>query len=116
MRRLVLISRRVVRSVLLWPRLALVGCACCAFFNTPVPTGAAITTARLDGSEWVLDGTKAWITNAHEANSSVVFATTDSSKKHRYAWRGIFLRRSICHLGDRRYVDIVARFGRTVLG
>ena len=49
----------------------------------PTRVGAAITTARLDGNEWVLDGTKAWITNAHEAKSSVVFATTDSSKKHR---------------------------------
>lgn len=45
--------------------------------------GAARTTARLDGEEWVLDGTKAWITNAHDAQSSIVFATTDSSKKHK---------------------------------
>ncbi|CAM9469830.1 unnamed protein product [Ectocarpus fasciculatus] len=45
--------------------------------------GAARTTARLEGDEWVLDGTKAWITNAHDAQSSVVFATTDSSKKHK---------------------------------
>ncbi|CAN0068588.1 unnamed protein product, partial [Discosporangium mesarthrocarpum] len=45
--------------------------------------GAASTTARLEGEEWVLDGTKAWITNAHEAHSAVVFATTDKSLKHR---------------------------------
>lgn len=45
--------------------------------------GAARTTARLDGEEWMLDGTKAWITNAHDAQSSIVFATTDSSKKHK---------------------------------
>lgn len=49
--------------------------------------GAARTTARLDGGEWVLDGTKAWITNAHDAQSSIVFATTDSSKKHK--WVGV---------------------------
>jgi len=45
--------------------------------------GAASTTARDAGSEWILNGTKAWITNAHEANCAVVFATTDKSLKHR---------------------------------
>ena len=43
--------------------------------------GAASTTAVLDGDEWVINGTKAWITNAHEASASVVFATTDKSLK-----------------------------------
>lgn len=28
--------------------------------------GAASTTARVDGDNWVLNGTKAWITNAHQ--------------------------------------------------
>jgi len=42
--------------------------------------GAASTTAVRDGDGWVLNGTKAWITNAHEASASVVFATTDRSK------------------------------------
>lgn len=46
--------------------------------------GAARTTARQEGEEWVLDGTKAWITNAHDAQSSVVFATTDVSEKHKW--------------------------------
>ena len=45
--------------------------------------GAASTTARDDGDAWVLNGTKAWITNAHEADAAVVFATTDKSLKHR---------------------------------
>lgn len=45
--------------------------------------GAASTTARLDGDEWVINGTKAWITNAHDAQCAVVFATTDKEKKHR---------------------------------
>lgn len=47
--------------------------------------GAASTTATLsgDGQEWVLNGTKAWITNSWEADASVVFATTDSSMKHK---------------------------------
>ena len=44
---------------------------------------AASTTARLVGDEWVLTGTKAWITNAHDAHAAVVIATTDKSMKHR---------------------------------
>ena len=45
--------------------------------------GAASTTAREEGDEWVLNGTKAWITNAHEADCALVMATTDKSQKHR---------------------------------
>lgn len=47
--------------------------------------GAARTTATLsdDGSEWVINGTKAWITNAHESSAAIVFATTDKSLKHK---------------------------------
>jgi butyryl-CoA dehydrogenase len=44
--------------------------------------GAATTTATLDGDEWVINGTKAWITNAHEAGAAVVFATTDKALKY----------------------------------
>ena len=44
--------------------------------------GAASTTATLDGDEYILNGTKAWITNAHEASASIVFATTDKSLKY----------------------------------
>eukprot|EP00557_Chaetoceros_sp_GSL56_P002039 CAMPEP_0176495814 /NCGR_PEP_ID=MMETSP0200_2-20121128/10866_1 /TAXON_ID=947934 /ORGANISM="Chaetoceros sp., Strain GSL56" /LENGTH=446 /DNA_ID=CAMNT_0017893735 /DNA_START=138 /DNA_END=1479 /DNA_ORIENTATION=+ len=45
--------------------------------------GAASTTAKLDGDEWIINGTKAWITNAHEASAAIVFATTDKSLKHK---------------------------------
>jgi len=45
--------------------------------------GAASTTARREGDDWVLDGTKAWITNAHEADCALVMATTDKALKHR---------------------------------
>ncbi len=45
--------------------------------------GAARTTAVLRGDSWVLNGTKAWITNGYEANATVVFATTDRAKKHK---------------------------------
>ena len=45
--------------------------------------GAASTMAADKGDQWVLNGTKAWITNAHEASAAVVFATTDKSAKHK---------------------------------
>jgi len=44
---------------------------------------AASTTAVLDGDEWVINGTKAWITNAHDADAALVLATTDKSLKHK---------------------------------
>lgn len=54
--------------------------------------GAASTTARLVGDEWVLNGTKAWITNSWDASATVVFATTDKNLKHKVSCRtGIHL-------------------------
>lgn len=43
------------------------------------------TTAVLDGDEWVLNGTKQWITNAGEANLYSVIAITDRNKGTRGA-------------------------------
>uniref|UniRef100_A0A6U5I7M4 Short-chain specific acyl-CoA dehydrogenase, mitochondrial n=1 Tax=Corethron hystrix TaxID=216773 RepID=A0A6U5I7M4_9STRA len=46
--------------------------------------GAASTTAKPDGDGgYILNGTKMWITNAHEADAAIIFATTDKSKKHK---------------------------------
>lgn len=45
--------------------------------------GAASTTATNSGSNWKLNGTKAWITNGYESEACVVLATTDKSKKHK---------------------------------
>jgi hypothetical protein len=45
--------------------------------------GAASTTAREDGDSWVLNGTKAWITNSWEASATVVFASTDKSLQNK---------------------------------
>lgn len=45
--------------------------------------GAASTLAHQEGDEWVLNGTKAWITNCWDASAAVVFATTDKSLKHK---------------------------------
>jgi butyryl-CoA dehydrogenase len=46
-------------------------------------SGAASTTAKDAGSHWVLNGAKAWITNAHEARYAIVIAATDRALKHR---------------------------------
>lgn len=44
---------------------------------------AASTKARKDGDAYVLNGTKAWITNGYEADAAIVFATTDGSLAHK---------------------------------
>lgn len=41
------------------------------------------TAARRDGDDWIIDGSKCWISNTHEADIFVVFANADFSKKHR---------------------------------
>jgi glutaryl-CoA dehydrogenase len=40
--------------------------------------GGMRTRARRDGSDWVLDGTKMWITNGSVADVAIVWAQTDS--------------------------------------
>ena len=60
-----------------------IGCFCLSEPGNGSDAGAATTTAILDGDsgDWILNGTKAWITNAHEADAAIVFATTDKSLK-----------------------------------
>jgi len=60
-----------------------VGCFALSEPGNGSDAGAASTTARLDGDSWILNGTKAWITNSYESSASVVFATTDKSVKHK---------------------------------
>jgi glutaryl-CoA dehydrogenase (non-decarboxylating) len=45
--------------------------------------GAMHTRAVRDGSEWVLNGSKMWITNANVADVAVVYAKTDPDAGHR---------------------------------
>lgn len=60
-----------------------VGCFALSEPGNGSDAGAASTVATLKGDRWVLNGTKCWITNAYEAQSAVVFATTDKSLKHK---------------------------------
>lgn len=45
--------------------------------------GAASTVAVLKNDEYILNGTKCWITNGYEAEVAIVFATTDKKLKHK---------------------------------
>ncbi|XP_066546069.1 short-chain specific acyl-CoA dehydrogenase, mitochondrial isoform X2 [Amia ocellicauda] len=60
-----------------------VGCFALSEPGNGSDAGAAATVARRDGEEWVLNGTKAWITNCWDASAAVVFATTDRSLRHK---------------------------------
>lgn len=60
-----------------------VGCFALSEPGNGSDAGAASTVATLKGDRWVLNGNKCWITNAYEAESAVVFATTDKGLKHK---------------------------------
>ncbi|XP_055063641.2 short-chain specific acyl-CoA dehydrogenase, mitochondrial [Misgurnus anguillicaudatus] len=60
-----------------------VGCFALSEPGNGSDAGAASTSARQEGDEWVLNGTKAWITNCWDASATVVFATTDKTLKHK---------------------------------
>jgi len=51
--------------------------------NNGSDAAAMHTTAVLDGDEWVINGTKMWISNGGVAEVTVVFATTDRQGGHR---------------------------------
>jgi len=53
--------------------------------NAGSDVGGIETTAVLDGDEYVLNGTKQWITNGGEADTYTVFAMTDKAKGARGA-------------------------------
>ncbi|MDP6763168.1 MAG: acyl-CoA dehydrogenase [Planctomycetota bacterium] len=62
------------------PRLATgetVGCYCLTEPNAGSDAAALATTARQDGDEWVLDGTKIWVTNGGIAGLAIVYARTE---------------------------------------
>jgi len=45
--------------------------------------GAAQTVAVKSGNDYIINGTKAWITNGPDADAVVIFATTDKALKHK---------------------------------
>ncbi|MBB6100065.1 acyl-CoA dehydrogenase [Deinobacterium chartae] len=51
--------------------------------NNGSDAAAMNTTAVLEGDEWVINGTKMWISNGGVAEITVVFATVDKSLGHR---------------------------------
>jgi butyryl-CoA dehydrogenase len=56
------------------------GCFALSEPGTGSDAAAITTTYKRDGDEFILNGTKNWITNAPEAGVCVVFATSDTSK------------------------------------
>lgn len=65
------------------PRLAsgqALGCFALSEPGTGSDAAAIKTTVRRDGDEFVVSGTKNWITNGPEADVCILFATSDTSK------------------------------------
>lgn len=68
------------------PRLATgewIGCYALTEPNAGSDVAAMETTAQEDGNGYVLRGEKIWITNGNPAHLAIVFATRDSSARHR---------------------------------
>lgn len=60
-----------------------IGCFALSEPGNGSDAAAAQTTAKLEGDQWILNGTKNWITNGKDAGAAIVFATTDKSLKHK---------------------------------
>ncbi|XP_071863900.1 activator-recruited cofactor subunit 42 [Bombus fervidus] len=60
-----------------------IGCFALSEPGNGSDAGAASTIAKLNGSNYIINGTKSWITNAYESDAIILFATTDRSKKHK---------------------------------
>lgn len=67
------------------PRLATntLGSFCLSEWGSGSDAFALKTTATRDGTDWILNGTKAWITNSHEAGVFIVMANTDPTKGYK---------------------------------
>src|SRR5205809_3314344 len=65
------------------PRMAageLIGCFGLSEPDAGSDPGSMRTTAKRDGSDWILNGTKMWITNGSIADVAVVWARTEDGK------------------------------------
>jgi acyl-CoA dehydrogenase len=68
------------------PKIAAGESACASAISEPAhgsDVAGMETRAELDGDEWVIDGTKTWITNGTIADVMVVFAKTSPGDRHR---------------------------------
>ena len=54
-----------------------IGCYCLTEPNAGSDAAALVTSAKRDGDEWVLDGTKVWVTNGGIAKLAIVYARTN---------------------------------------
>lgn len=60
-----------------------IGCFALSEPGNGSDAGAASTTAKLKGDQYIINGAKAWITSGYESEASVVLATTDKGLKHK---------------------------------
>lgn len=60
-----------------------IGAFCLSEPDCGSDAGAAQVKAVRDGDDWVIDGTKAWITNGSVAGLYLVIARTDAEQKHK---------------------------------
>ncbi|SOC34704.1 acyl-CoA dehydrogenase [Ureibacillus acetophenoni] len=60
-----------------------IGAYCLTESGSGSDAGGMKTTAKLEGDEYVLNGSKIFITNGGEAEIYIVFAVTDPSSKHK---------------------------------
>ena len=60
-----------------------IGCFALSEPGNGSDAGAASTIAQLKGSNYIINGTKSWITSGYEAEGIVLFATTNKAEKHK---------------------------------
>ncbi len=60
-----------------------IGCYCLTEPNAGSDAASLQTSATADGSYYLLDGEKIWITNGNMAHLAIVFATRDRDARHR---------------------------------
>ncbi|CAD5125626.1 unnamed protein product [Dimorphilus gyrociliatus] len=61
----------------------LIGSFCLSEPENGSDAGAASTTSNLEGDNWIINGSKMWVTNGSLNGASVVMATSDKAKKHK---------------------------------
>lgn len=59
----------------------LIGCYCLTEPNAGSDAGSLVTSATRDGSDWIIDGTKIYVTNGAFAGLAIVYARTSTELK-----------------------------------